>query len=384
MEKAKEKEEMKFATRTRVRWLGFACLLATIAVSCDRDVVAQESEFYSVNDYPNVPKIDAHMHVHTETTDFVSLALRDDFRFVNMAVWSDNAKTNVEKHRTMYLQFRAFPDRIAPVCSFPIENFDDDDFAEATIRYLDDQIAKGAVGVKVWKNIGMELRNADGDLVMIDDAKFDPIMKHIAAKDLVLLGHLGEPKNCWLPLDQMTTNNDRSYFSEHPKYHMFLHQEMPSYEDQIAARDAMLEKNPDVKFFACHLASLEWSTARMTAFLERFPNAVLDVAARMGQLQYQSQRDRDAMIDFITNYQDRIIYGSDTGVGPKTNVSAKYEYARARWLRDWEYFTSDTMVKVPELDDPVQGLRLPKTIVDKLYRTNAMRLFSRSFRKTNK
>ena len=342
---------------------------------------ADTQAFYSVDDYASVPKIDAHMHVHTDTTDFVSLALRDDFRFVNMAVWADDAATNREKHRTMYVQFKAFPDRIAPVCSFPLENFDDDDFSDQTIKYLNGQIAKGAVGVKVWKNIGMELRDANGKLVMIDHPKFDPVFKHIAAKKLVLLGHLGEPKNCWLPLKEMTTNNDRMYFSENPKYHMHLQPKMPSYEDQIAARDAMLAKNPDINFFACHMASLEWSTQRMTEFLERFPNATLDVAARMGQIQYQSQRDRKNMVDFITKYQNRILYGSDTGVGPETNVAGKYEYAKARWLRDWEYFVTDHMVQVPELDDPVQGLRLPKSIVDKLYRINAMRVFAGSFKK---
>ena len=62
-------------------------------------------------------------------------------------------------------------------------------------------------------------------------------------------------------------------------------------------------------------------------------------------------------------------------------MAGKYEYARARWLRDWEYFVTDHMVQVPELDDPVQGLRLPKSIVDKLYRINAMRVFAGSFKK---
>ena len=75
-----------------------------------------------------------------------------------------------------------------------------------TIDFLDKTFSDGAVGVKVWKNIGMVVRNRDGDLIMIDDSRFDPIFEHLQKRGIVLMGHLGEPKNCWLPLDQMTVN----------------------------------------------------------------------------------------------------------------------------------------------------------------------------------
>ncbi len=53
---------------------------------------------------------------------------------------------------------------------------------------------------------------------------------------------------------------------------MFLHPEYPSYEDQINARDNLLKKNPDLKFIACHLASLEWNVDSLASRLDRFPN----------------------------------------------------------------------------------------------------------------
>ncbi|QDT01937.1 Amidohydrolase [Rubripirellula lacrimiformis] len=353
-----------------IAWMTIASAVA--------DDVDSPSDHYSMEDYDRVEKIDLHAHIHSEDAGFVTLSKRDRFRFVNMAVWSGDPESNHDKHRTTYWQYQADPSRTAPVCSFPVENFDDKDFVAQTIAYLDQQIAKGAVGVKVWKNIGMVLRNKEGDLVMIDDPKFDPIFQHIADQGLVLLGHLGEPKNCWLPLDEMTTLNDRSYFQKFPKYHMHLHPDLPSYEDQVAARDRMLAKNPGVTFIGCHLASLEWSTQRMAAFLDQFPNATIGVAARTGQLQYQSQRDRDAVIEFFTKYQDRIVYGTDLGVD-RENTLDQYQSVRERWLRDWRYFNTEQTQTVPELSEPVQGLGLPKTVVDKLYRLNTERLFDRSW-----
>lgn len=60
----------------------------------------------------------------------------------------------------------------------------------------------------------------------------------------VVLGHLGEPRNAWLPLSEMTINGDREYFKEHPRYHMAKQAEWPTYDQQIAARDRLHDR-PD-------------------------------------------------------------------------------------------------------------------------------------------
>jgi predicted TIM-barrel fold metal-dependent hydrolase len=181
----------------------------------------------------------------------------------------------------------------------------------------------------------------------------------------------------------MTVNNDRSYFKQNPQYHMFLHPEMPSYQDQIDARDRMLAKHPNLPFLGAHLASLEWSVDELGKFLDRFPNAVVGMAARLGQLQYQSQHDRDKVIAFLNKYQDRVLYGTDTGVGPDSNIPDRYEQTKQRWLRDWKYFNTDEMIQVPELDEPVRGLALQKSVVEKIYSTNARKLFPKSWGQSN-
>lgn len=340
---------------------------------------AETREHFDAADFAAVEKIDIHFHLHSDDVRFMELAARDRFRILNIATQSAPADVMREKHRTIFLQYRAHPDRVAPVSSFAMTGWEDADWHDRTIRFLDQTFEQGAVGVKVWKNIGMSFRDRQGKLVMIDDDRLDPVFQHITRKGIVLMGHLGEPKNCWLPLEKMTVNNDRSYFRRNPQYHMFRLPEMPSYEEQIAARDRMLEKHPDLRFLAAHLASLEWSVDELAKFLDRFPNAVAGTAARLGQLQYQSHRDRDRVIDFLIKYQDRILYGSDSGVGPGTNSADRYAAIRDRWERDWRYFVTDEMITVPELDYPVRGLKLPKDVVEKIYRQNARKLFSRSW-----
>ena len=363
-------------------WIKMKTLLASICILffCHRGLLAQAIEDrLNVEDFAKIEKIDIHFHLHSPDPQFMELARKDRFRILNIATQSAPADVMREKHRTIFAQHRAHPERVAPVSSFSMDGWDEPDWQQKTIEFLDETFAKGAVGVKVWKNIGMVFRDKAGELVMIDDPRLDPIFDHIEKRGMVLMGHLGEPKNCWLPLEDMTVNNDRSYFKRNPQYHMYRHPEMPSYEEQIAARDRMLDKHKTLPFLAAHLASLEWSVDELAQFLDRFPQAMAGTAARLGQLQYQSQRDRDKVIAFLEKYQDRILYGSDSGVGASHSIPDRYLSIRERWVRDWKYFTTDEMIEVPELDEPVKGLALRKEVVTKIYEKNARRLFAKSW-----
>ncbi|MCF6296999.1 MAG: amidohydrolase family protein [Flavobacteriaceae bacterium] len=118
-----------------------------------------------------------------------------------------------------------------------------------------------------------------------------------------------------------------------------------------------------------------WSVDKVSKFLDRFPNANLDLAERMSHTQYQSQRDREKVRNFFIKYQDRIVYATDIGEDNKTIIAELKKYIMEVWQNDWKYFNTDEMVTVPQLDTPVQGLTLPKEVIDKIYHLNAERIF---------
>jgi predicted TIM-barrel fold metal-dependent hydrolase len=330
-------------------------------------------EYYTAADYDTVDKIDLHAHIHAEDGEFVGLAREDRFWFVNIATHAADPDEMRMRHETVFTQLAAHPDRVIAVVSFPMEGWDDDDWQERTIRYLDESFEKGAVGVKVWKNIGMEFRDRSGEMVMIDNPRFDPIFQHLVDRDIPLMAHLGEPRECWLPVEQMVMH--KGYFSSHPEYHMYLHPEMPSYEDQLSARDGLLQRHPKLQYSGAHLASLEWSVDELAAFLERFPNVIVETAARVRDLQYQSSLYHEKVRDFMIKYQDRVAYGTDLTVEPTAPTGEAIEAARRRWRSDWTYFATDGPVELRQLDEPVKGLKLPRDVVEKLYRLNAERFF---------
>lgn len=253
--------------------------------------------------------------------------------------------------------------------------------AAATIAHLDSALHDGAVAVKFWKNIGMVVRNADGKLVMIDDPGLDTIFSYLIARGVPIICHCGEPRDCWLPVPRMMSNDMKDYFSHHPQYHMYEHPEMPSYEAQIAARNHRLERSPGMKFMGAHLGSLEWDVDTLASFLDRFSGASVDLAARIDYLEIQSQRNRDKVRAFFAKYADRLIYATDLVFNPPDDTAAFKAAMADKWRSDWAYLTTDSVMTQPLVNGTFQGLYLEKPVIEKLYHENAERLFPGGWKK---
>jgi hypothetical protein len=355
-------------------------LSAILATLMAAPLAASAADGYTVRDFDKVSKIDAHLHLHGANQDaFLALARKDNFRALTINVDYPDFPPLDQQRRVASALTHRHPQQVAWAATFSTDGFEKPEWSAATLKDLDGALADGAVGVKVWKNIGMSLRDSQGKLVMVDDARFDRLFDGLAQRGVMVLGHQGEPHNCWLPIEQMTVKNDQEYFRAHPAYHMYTQPQMPSYEQQMAARDHLLEKHPKLRFTGVHLASLEWDIGRLASFLDAHPGVNVDVAARIGQLQYQSQRDLARVRAFFIKYQDRLMYGSDLAQSAEQDDAGFVADLDQVWRRDWRYFVSADSFAVPELDGPVRGLSLPRAVVDKLYRINAEKAYPRAW-----
>jgi len=360
-----------------MRWTLLPTILAALMAA---PLAATAADAYTVRDFDKVPKIDAHLHLHGANQDaFLALARKDNFRALTINVDYPDFPPLDQQRRVASALTHRHPQQVAWAATFSTDGFEKPEWSAATLKDLDGALADGAVGVKVWKNIGMSLRDSQGKLVMVDDARFDRLFDGLAQRGVMVLGHQGEPHNCWLPIEQMTVKNDQEYFRAHPAYHMYTQPQMPSYEQQMAARDHLLEKHPKLRFTGVHLASLEWDIGRLASFLDAHPGVNVDVAARIGQLQYQSQRDLARVRAFFIKYQDRLMYGSDLAQSAEQDDAGFVADLDQVWRRDWRYFVSADSFAVPELDRPVRGLSLPRGVVDKLYRVNAEKAYPRAW-----
>ena len=352
------------------KMIRFTTLFFCLSAACS------ESSYYTLQDYTAAPKADTHIHIRTERPDFAEQAKKDNFKLVDIVVDGGGSWKGIEdQFRYAVFQQKAHPEHIKVITSFSVEGFHEPGWREKTIAWIDSCLAQGALGIKVWKNIGMVLQDTSGRNVMLDDPRFDEIFSRLEQSGKLVVGHLGEPLNCWLPLEEMTTNNDSSYFSRNPQYHMYLHPELPSYQDQMQARNRRLDKHPNLRFVGAHMASIEWSVDSLAAWFDRYPTATVDLAARMGQVFYQTQQDREKVRNFFINYQDRLLYATDMGDDGDDAPEDLAKGMHETWFRDWTYFATDEMMGSDLVDGPFQGIQLPKAVVDKIFYGNAARVF---------
>lgn len=326
--------------------------------------------YYTADDFVRVPKIDAHFHYLTMDERYLKFAVSQNFRLLT-PVWDGEVSISDQLKISNALR-HSFPENYAFFTTFPADSFNTSGFADKTIALIRESIRDGATGVKVWKNIGMGIKDPAGKYVTIDDPGFDPVFRYLEENNIPVIGHLGEPKDCWLPEDKMTDPSDVIYYKNNPQYYMYRHPEVPSYDDQIRARDNLLKIHPKLEFVAAHLASLEWSVDELAKRLDSFPNMKTDLAARMYHIQHQSNSDYTHVRDFMIKYQDRIIYGTDIEVHDinGTDPQRTMENIRKGWLAQWIYLATDSTLNV-------KGLRLPKEVIDKIYYRNAERYFLR-------
>lgn len=357
-----------------------ACVAVTglgLAVAMAAPTAAAVSaDHYSMADFAQVRKYDAHVHANSKDGAFLEQARADGFELMSINVDYPDFPSLGLQHEAALALAKSDRARFHWATTFSMKGFGAPGWTEQVNAGLVRDAAQGARAVKIWKNVGMVEKDADGKLIMLDTPALAPVAEQVRALGIALIGHQGEPHNCWLPLEQMTTDNDREYFRNHPKYHMYLHPDQPGYEDQIGARDRFVGAHPQLRFVGAHLGSLEYDVGRIGAFLDRFPNASVDMAARMSQVQYQSVRDREKVRDFFIRYQDRLLYGTDLTFGPDADPAGFRSEAHTVWTADWRYLATDESQRVEMIDADVKGLALPRAVIDKIYYANAVRVFA--------
>lgn len=254
--------------------------------------------------------------------------------------------------------------------------FPEPDYPQRQADAIDRAHAVGARGLKLLKTLGLYLRERidEGPLVAIDDARFDPMWEACAAHDMPVFMHVSDPEAFFLP----TTGDNERYeeLAQHPDW-SFYGPEFPRHEALIAARDRVIARHPRTTFVLLHVGNNAENLAAVSACLDRFPNTLVDISARIGELGRQPRLAQR----FFDRWQDRILFGTDAVPSPwgddvpqQLFGDALYEiYYRFLETED-EYFDYAPAETPPQGRWSIYGLHLPETVLRKVYHANAARL----------
>jgi predicted TIM-barrel fold metal-dependent hydrolase len=354
--------------------VGGAAVVASVAVrlaSARIHATARSPESSAPNEdlraFAALEPIDTHVHAFKSDPQFTDLIARLRLHLLDICV-ADNhgiyGELATELARAQ--GFVGISQGHAKLCvTFDPYSFQQNGYGQNIIEQLRQEFADGAIAVKIWKNIGMEIRTADGRYVMPDDPIFQPIYRAIAAENKTLIAHVAEPTSCWQPPNPDSPDYD--YYKENPQWYMYLHPDHPRKEVILAARDHLLAENPKLRVVGAHLGSMETDVDEIAKRFDRYPNFAVDTAARMEYLMIQP---REKVRNFLIKYQDRVVYGTDLEFLNDESTADALKDWQETYARDWKFLATDQML--PYKGRQIEGLNLPAAVVRRIFHDNAV------------
>jgi predicted TIM-barrel fold metal-dependent hydrolase len=313
--------------------------------------------------------IDVHVHVFKIDPAFQAMLEQLNLKLLDILVMDDTLPYRKQLQPQVddaLVLVRSSRGHVVLCTTFDPYKFDTPSFTADAIRQIDQNFAEGAVAVKIWKNIGMEIKDRDGKYIMADDEKFEPVYRDIADHGRTLMTHQAEPNVAWGPTDP--ADPSWSYYQENPQWYVGAKPGFPSKQTILAARDRVLEKNPKLRVVGVHLGSMEKSLDDIAKHLDRYPNFAIDTAGRM---EYLMLMPREQLRSFLIKYQDRILYGTDLDMLATANVAETLQDWQSTYARDWKFLATGDSVKTE--GKQIVGLNLPQPVLEKIFRDNAKR-----------
>jgi predicted TIM-barrel fold metal-dependent hydrolase len=314
---------------------------------------------------PMFPVIDEHNHLGTGkaflTPERVKHYLDEmDAAGVRTVVnldgmWGDQLK------ETLAALDEAHPGRFLTFAQINFEGIDDADWSAREAKRLEASFKMGAKGLKFHKSLGLEVKLKDGKYLMPDDPKMDAIYETCAKYHRPIMIHTGDPLAFFTPLDK---NNERWHeLNDNPDWLWYGH-DYPSMQELLDAFIHAVAKHPHTTFIGAHFGNDAENVAQVAGWLDRYPNLMIDIDARISELGRQPYTARK----FLIKYQDRVMFGTDT-----TCRREAYRIYYRFLETDDEYFDCRDSHHLQGFW-MIYGVFLPKDVLHKIYNQNAERV----------
>lgn len=308
---------------------------------------------------PRFPAIDYHNHLDAQDPKHV-LQIMDTCgieHIVNITM-----KVGDEALRMIDRYHAASANRFSTIGWMDWSGVERDDFIALSLERLERLVERGAVGFKFWKDLGLTIRDASGELLQVDDERLAPIFEKAGELGIPVMVHIGDPEAFFLPLD---ANNERyEELAAHPDWSFYG--ATFSKHQLLEQRDRVFKRHPNTTFVAAHIAENGEDLQRVTAMLDANANVLVDISARASELGRQPYSARK----FFLRFADRILFGADL----VPDVQMYRLYYRFLETAD-EYFEYPTHASGQGRWN-IYGMDLPDDVLRKVYRENALRLLS--------
>jgi predicted TIM-barrel fold metal-dependent hydrolase len=237
-----------------------------------------------------------------------------------------------------------------------------DDFPEWAAGRIRAQKEAGAQGIKIWKPLGLSVKDHHGRLVKVDDPRLSPIWDTAGELHLPVLVHIADPVAFFDPIDE--TNERWEELGQHPEW-AFPNPPYPPFMDILNGLRNLVQRQSSTIFIGAHVGCYAENLNWVGNMLGECPNYYIDISGRIAELGRQPYSAKK----FFQQFQDHILFGTDMG----PDVDAYRIYYRFLETDD-EYFNYDTS-EIPDAGRwRIYGLDLSDEILKKIYFENAQRI----------
>jgi predicted TIM-barrel fold metal-dependent hydrolase len=253
-----------------------------------------------------------------------------------------------------------YPGRFLVFANIDFGTIDQPNFGERAAAQLERDVREGgAVGLKIFKNLGMDTYWPDGSRVRTDDPRLAPIWDMAGRLGIPVLIHTAEPPAFFEPLDR---HNER--YLELTQFPSRLRpaDKYPPFDSLMAEQHRMFRQHPNTTFISAHRSWLGQDLERLGRLLDNIPNMYVEVAAAL----YEIGRQPKAGREFFIRYQDRILMGKDT-FGGQDEFAVYFRILET----DDEYFP---WYRRRHAFWGMYGMDLPDEVLRKVYYENAKRI----------
>jgi len=241
------------------------------------------------------------------------------------------------------------------------EKIDEPNFGTNEAKRLEEAAKLGVRGLKVFKSLGLTIKDKSGKIVAVDDPRLDPIWAKCGELKIPVMIHVSDPKAFFTPVDQYNERYDE--LAEHPDW-SFYGNGYPAKQEILAQRNRVLAKHPNTTFIGAHMGNLPEDLTILGTWLDKFPNFYVDIDARISELGRQPYTARK----FLIKYQDRVLFGSDTP--PDAHAYSVYY----RFLETDDEYIDPAEGHHLQGRWMIYGLYLPDEVLEKIYNKNAKKL----------
>lgn len=253
---------------------------------------------------------------------------------------------------------KSAPKRLALFTNLNFEEVGRKGWTEDAVKLLEEDVKKGARGLKIFKNLGLNSKDESGHRIRVDDPRLDPIWAKCGELGIPVLIHTADPKSFWDPMDRY--NERWLELKLHGGRKRAANDPVP-WEQLIAEQHNIFRKHPKTTFIAAHMGWYPNDLVKLDSLMTVFPNMNVEIGAVIAELGRQPRASRK----FFEKYQDRILFGKDSWV-----PSEYATYFRVLETDD-EYFPYH---KKYHAFWRMYGMGLPDEILKKVYYKNALRI----------